>query len=111
MKIKTLFLFIISCFLAMFATCTSCTKPESNVFAKYAVNTGIAVAEDAGVFKNRVFVLKQHFKGDTLLYYKGINTYFIQKTDTAYILYFTPNVKNIKDTINHFLTKKRPQNE
>lgn len=106
---KFIFLFV-SSILMLFAF-NSCNKPESHTFAKYAVSTGITIAEDAGVFKNRKFVIKQHFTGDTVFYYKGINTYFLQKTDTAYILHFFPNVKNIKDTINHFLTKKRPRNE
>lgn len=83
-----------------------CSTPRSYQFAKYAVHTGLDIAEEAGTFKQRSFVLPTKWQGDTLIFYKGINTYLLLKKDSTYILTFTPNRQNIQDTCLHFLRKK-----
>jgi hypothetical protein len=84
----------------------SCTTPKSYTFAKYAVKTGLNIAEDAGVFRERVFNLPTNFKGDTLIFYAGINKYLITKKDSAYVFTFTPSRQNIEDTTLIFLQKQ-----
>jgi hypothetical protein len=101
---------IFSMLTACLTFCTGCKEtPTRTSTLKYIVNTGIDIADDAGIFKNRMFVLKKKYRGDTTIYYNGINNYFIKDADTAFVFYFKPSVKNIKDTINHFLTKKQAQ--
>jgi hypothetical protein len=89
----------------------SCTTPRSYQFAKYALKTGLDIAEEAGTFKERVFVLPTQYKGDTLIFYEGINKYLLVKKDSTYILTFTPNRKNVQDTCLHFLRKKAYKDE
>jgi hypothetical protein len=93
-------------FLFLFLVVSSCTE-KSYTFAKYAVNTGFDIAEEAGAFKERKIVIKQNFKGDTLFFYSGINKYLIIKSDTAYTVVFTPSRKNLQDTALHFIKRKK----
>ena len=93
-------------FLFLFLIVSSCGE-RSYTFAKYAVNTGFDIAEDAGAFKEREIIIKKQFAGDTLFFYEGINKYFITKTDSTYRIVFTPSRKNLQDTALHFIKRKK----
>jgi len=80
-------------------------------FTKYAVKTGFDIAQDAGAFKERTIEFKKVFKGDTLFFYNGINKYYIAKTDSSFIVVFTPSRKNLEDTTLSFLRKKLTKTE
>lgn len=96
--------FILSCLL--FA---SCTTPRSYNFAKYALNTGLDIAEEAGAFKERTFVFPAKWQGDTIVYHEGINRYFFVKKDNTYVFTFTPSRKKVQDTCIHYLQKRLPK--
>lgn len=87
----------------------SCTTPRSYQFAKYALRTGLDIAEEAGTFKERTFILPTKWKGDTLVFYSGINKYLLTKKDSALVFTLTPNRKNLQDTCLYFLQKKLPK--
>ena len=98
-NMKKIFYFLLVTFLV------GCTTPKSYNFAKYAVKTGLNIAEEAGAFKQRVFVLPTKFAGDTIVYYEGINKYLLVKKDTSYIFTFTPSRQNIEDTTLQYLNR------
>lgn len=88
----------------------SCTD-KNYKFAKYAVEIGFDLAEDAGAFDERKIYIQQPFKGDTIFFYNGVNKYFIQKVDSTYIVTFTPSRRNLQDTTLFYLKKKESYNK
>lgn len=96
--------FLLSCLLLV-----SCTTPKSYNYAKYALRTGLDIAEDAGAFKQRNFVFPAKWQGDTIVYYEGINKYLFVKQDSTYKFTLTPSRQNLQDTCLHYLQKRLPK--
>jgi hypothetical protein len=89
----------------------SCTTPRSYQFAKYALHTGLEIAEEAGAFKERTFVLPTKWQSDTIVYYEGINKYLLTKQGKNIVFTFTPSRQNLQDTCLHLLKKKLHDNK
>ena len=92
-------------FISLLLSFSGCTERNYG-FTKYAVKTGFDIAQDAGAFDERTIEFKKVFAGDTLFFYEGINKYYIAKTDSSFIVVFTPSRKNLEDTTLSFLRKK-----
>lgn len=97
----------------LFLSCllfASCTTPRSYNFAKYALNTGLDIAEEAGAFKERTFVFPAKWQGDTLIFYQGVNKHLLVKQNNTYVFTFTPSRQNMQDTCLYYLNKKLHDN-
>ena len=99
-SIKVFVLAICACFI--FASCGS----KSYRFAKFAVTTGFDIADEAGAFRPRQYIINNKFSGDTVFFYEGINSYLILKKDSVFQISIVPSKRNLLDTTLHYIRKK-----